>query len=126
GGFAVAGTVTGDGVPGAAISLGGKGGKGGSGGAVNVSSGLGITTGGNDATAVLAQSIGGGGGNGGLAVAGDLAVDSVGFAVSIGGSGGDGGLGGAVVVNTSGGTITTAGDHSEGILAQSVGGGGGR
>ena len=74
-----------------------------------------ISTGGSNSRGILAQSIGGGGGNGG----GDL----LGI-VTIGGSGGSAGSGGTVSV-TIAGAINTTGANSEGILAQSIGGGGG-
>ena len=45
--------------------------------------------------------------------------------ISIGGSGGVAGNGGNVQVNDNSGTIDTFGDYAYGILAQSVGGGGG-
>jgi hypothetical protein len=70
---------------------------------------------GSNSTALFAQSIGGGGGDGGIVVGGLL---------SIGGRGGPGGNGGDVTV-TNTGNLTSIGDHSLGLTAQSVGGGGG-
>lgn len=113
-----------------AQSVGGGGGDGGdSGGLVSIggggsgtstASGVTVTnsgtiqTSGDSAHAILAQSVGGGGGNGG----------SSGGIVSIGGSGGSGGTGGTVdVTNT--GNLSTTGDDSTALFAQSVGGGGG-
>jgi hypothetical protein len=113
-------------------SFGGKGGTGGDiGGLVTVNNNANITTGGSDSAGIYAQSIGGGGGHGGSAVG-----VGVWASFAMGGSGGAGGDGGDVCVNANGGacsnalatgspTIKTAGDRSAGILAQSVGGGGG-
>jgi hypothetical protein len=96
------------------VGIGGKGGASGKGGDVNVTNNGSIETGGKQAQAVFAQSVGGGGGNG--AGAGGL--------VAIGGDGGAGGAGFAVnVTNT--GDLTTRGYDSYAIFAQSVGGGGG-
>ena len=83
-----------------------------------------ITTTGNHASAIFAQSIGGGGGKGGAA-AGAESGGKVGLTLTLGGTGGEGGDGGAVSVSTFG-TISTAGTDSIAILAQSVGGGGGQ
>ncbi|TDH38124.1 hypothetical protein E2A64_03070 [Pseudohoeflea suaedae] len=104
------------------ISLGGSGDAGGSGGRVAVDNSVTLKTIGDNSTAILAQSIGGGGGNGGLSVA--AAAGGAAATVSIGGNGGAGGTGGEVTV-TNTGQITTAGDYSYGIAAQSIGGGGG-
>ena len=96
------------------VALGGQGSGGGHGGAVTILNSGVLETHGPYADGILAQSIGGGGGNG---------AGSGGF-VSIGGSGSATGNGANVSVQNSGG-IVTAGDHSNAILAQSVGGGGG-
>ncbi|AEB08120.1 autotransporter outer membrane beta-barrel domain-containing protein [Desulfobacca acetoxidans] len=106
----------------ATVGLGGQGGSGGAGGPVQVDSGSAITTTGNNAHALLAQSVGGGGGTGGFNVSGGVSVGSA--AVSLGGAGGDGGHGGQVTVNSAG-DLSTAGDNAWGVSAQSVGGGGG-
>ena len=130
GGFSFAGTVS---VPtgnsfSLAASLGGFGGSGGDAGKVTVASTGIISTKGNNADGVVAQSIGGGGGNGGLSLAGtfnfasDNNVPSI--TASVGGSGGAGGAGKDVSVMRIGDTVTV-GDKSVGIFAQSVGGGGG-
>ena len=99
------------------LSVGGSGGAAGNGGDVVVNVTGGITTNGNGASAIVAQSIGGGGGIGG---------DTTGATLSIGvsGSGGGAGNGGNVSVNN-GGAITTVGANADGIFAQSIGGGGG-
>jgi hypothetical protein len=104
------------------IGVGGQSGATGNGGAVSVTLGGSVTTYGNGAHAVFAQSVGGGGG-----VAGDFgtAVNTV-TSVGVGATGSSGGTGngGTVTVGASG-TIVTNGQNAYGILAQSVGGGGG-
>ncbi len=123
-------------------SVGGSGGVAGSGGAVNVSKNGGdISTSGAFAPGIQAQSIGGGGGNGGWSVDATLGslnitsptTNNVSVSASVGGSGGSGNLGGAVTVTNKADStknllpsdISTQGDSSYGIFAQSVGGGGG-
>ncbi|MHA7776952.1 autotransporter outer membrane beta-barrel domain-containing protein [Roseibium sp. M-1] len=106
--------------------IGGSGGASGNGGAVSVSGDwLSASTQGDDAFALIAQSIGGGGGTGG---AGSSEAsdndDSHNLRLSLGGNGGDSGNGGTVTIDT-GVTIKTIGDRAYGILAQSIGGGGG-
>lgn len=88
-----------------------------------------------DSYGILAQSIGGGGGAGGSAVAQSVAlpvpldedtVFAIGSAVAVGASGGGGGLGQEVDVTLSGNSLVrTNGQGSHGVLAQSIGGGGG-
>ena len=100
------------------VTLGGTSGAGGDGGTASAKlTGTGsITTEGNYANGIMAQSVGGGGGSGGLAAG----------LVSLGASGGSAGAGKAVtVVTDAGSSILTKGDYSYGILAESVGGGGG-
>ncbi|SDX34582.1 hypothetical protein SAMN05444336_104365 [Albimonas donghaensis] len=87
-----------------------------------------ITTTGAHSIGALAQSIGGGGGTGGMATANEVGV-GFSLGVAVGGDGGAGGAGGAASVtlakNT---TITTGADDltdSHGVVAQSIGGGGG-
>ena len=139
GGFAISGSLsTGGGAE--ANATGGAGAGGGNAGLVMVTSGGAIVTGatingsgqvvasggGQGSVAILAQSIGGGGGNGGFA--GGLALGIGGDATtnSTGGSGGHAGDAGNVTVTTlAGSTVLTYGDNAAGILAQSVGGGGG-
>ncbi|MHA1108998.1 MAG: hypothetical protein ACTSQV_07770, partial [Alphaproteobacteria bacterium] len=102
---------------------------------VNLQSASDIVTFGNDSHAIVAQSIGGGGGSGGFSVSGALSAGPV-VGVSIGGGGGSGSNGGDVRVGVVDfdevraespliGNISTSGDHAYGLLAQSVGGGGG-
>ncbi|PZQ50048.1 MAG: hypothetical protein DI556_08210 [Rhodovulum sulfidophilum] len=133
----VAGSKTGL-LDGLSIAIGGDGGANGGGGPVTVTT---STTGGaadgsiltqsHRSIGILAQSIGGGGGivktlstdanNGGGA---DPTGDTFDLGMTFGGSGGAGGAGGTVAV-TAGGAITTRGRDAHGILAQSIGGGGG-
>ncbi|BCG73009.1 outer membrane autotransporter barrel domain-containing protein [Mesorhizobium sp. 113-1-2] len=123
GGFSVAGTFT-TGALGASVAVGGSGGSGQSAGEVTVTSTGNIQTHGDQSIGILAQSVGGGGGNGGFAGAGAITLQGVSAAVGLGGSGAGGGSAKTVRV-TSTGDITTYGDQAIGILAQSVGGGGG-
>ncbi len=103
------------------IGIGGSGGGGGVGGAVtaNFTEGNTVSTQGDMAFGLFAQSVGGGGGNGGNA-----SVATAGVALVIGGTGGSGGNGGSVDL-TSAGNITTSGTKAIGVLGQSIGGGGG-
>ena len=121
------------------VSLGGKGGAAGEGGLVNVTQAGSVTTRGDWAQGVFAQSVGGGGGKGGTSVSNTAgAIAALNFA--IGGSGGAGGSGQAVTVTlnpgstiSTGQTVTdpstgaanTYGYGAFGLLAQSIGGGGG-
>ena len=99
------------------LSLGGFGGASGNGGEVTVTNDAALQTDGDQASAIIAQSIGGGGGNGGGT---GLSV------ISVGGYGGSNGDGGNVSVTDSPtATILTLGEGSGGVFAQSVGGGGG-
>ena len=107
------------------VGIGGKGGPGGYAGAVNVVSSGGITTYGDGSYAIIAQSIGGGGGVGGDTVNAAGSGSTLDLTVGIGGAGGNGNYGGAVTVTNSG-DIVTYGNNALGILAQSIGGGGGR
>lgn len=107
------------------VSMGGMGGEGGVGKDVrvnNLASGV-ITTRGNNAYGIFAQSVGGGGGAAGAGST-EGESDSVVVTATIGGIGGEGNEGGYVEVNNDG-RIETFGFLSHGIFAQSVGGGGG-
>jgi uncharacterized protein with beta-barrel porin domain len=86
-----------------------------------------LNTQGANATAVLAQSIGGGGGWGGSAASSGSGNSTANLNLALGGTGGGGGAGGGVTVavGTSDSTISTAGLNAFGVLAQSIGGGGG-
>ncbi|MFC3638907.1 autotransporter outer membrane beta-barrel domain-containing protein [Camelimonas fluminis] len=122
-------TIVQDGVPIAdtwsvRLAIGGSGGRGGSGGLTLVSNEGSVTTHGENARGILAQSIGGGGGSGGGFLS--LGTSERSSSLNIGGSGGSGGNGGVVnVVNARSGRIETHDGGSAGIFAQSVGGGGG-
>ncbi|NYT35816.1 autotransporter outer membrane beta-barrel domain-containing protein [Allopusillimonas soli] len=105
-------------------AVGGSGSSGGSGGQVTVDVGTNISTIGEYALGVVAQSVGGGGGNGGSTLA--ISPGEPVATASIGGSAGAAGSGGKVTVqSTMDGTISTSGDGSIAVLAQSLGGGGG-
>jgi hypothetical protein len=118
-----------------ATSVGGSGGSGNTAGSVDVQSSSSIVTQGDDSQGIFAQSVGGGGGNGGFSAAISASAGSKGLAgvsFSLGGDGGTGGdslndpvTGVAVDVTSTGSWITTSGEGSQGIFAQSVGGGGG-
>lgn len=112
----------------AGISVGGNGGSGSTSGNVLVTNDGAIQTLGNMAHGIFAQSIGGGGGNGGTAISRNVIlakdINRLSPLVAIGGKGGSGENAGDVVVNNTG-TIRTEGENSHGILAQSIGGGGG-
>ena len=112
----------------AAVAVGGQGGAAGDSNTVTVTNTANITTIGDASHGIEAQSIGGGGGKGGdassMAVALALKTSSIAVNVSVGGAGGAAGNGGAVTI-TDGGAISTIGQRSYGIFAQSVGGGGG-
>jgi hypothetical protein len=121
------------------FAMGGNGGTGGDGGEVEVvlgdntpdsySNPTSIKTYGDYANGVVAQSIGGGGGNAGFGSSSSQAFSttySLNFNVTLGSSGGTGGEGGEVTVDLyAGDGITTYGSGAIGIMAQSVGGGGG-
>ena len=106
------------------IAIGGAGGSGGNGGAVNVNNDAIITTDGDAAHGIFAQSVGGGGGTAGNVERALSSSLDIGLGLDFGRSGGGAGDGGTVTV-TSGGSITTRGADAYGIFAQSVGGGGG-
>lgn len=109
-------------------SVGGDGGSGAQANLARVSnSGL-LATFGDNASAIVAQSVGGGGGIAGsgnnTAEIDDQAKYGLTFSLALGGHGGKGGQGNFVTVANMGG-IATSGDGSSGVLAQSIGGGGG-
>ena len=107
-------------------NFGGAAGGGGTSGAVSVISDGSILTSGRMADGIVAQSIGGGGGRGGSAHSVSGAGSEIGadVQVALAGHGGAGSKAGAVSVNSFG-SVTTLGTNSTGIMAQSVGGGGG-
>jgi hypothetical protein len=129
GGFNISAVIAGAGATagGASVGLGGAGGGGGGGGAVIAMLTGSAHTQGNNATAVVAQSVGGGGGNGGFNVSGSITgsgANAGGVAVGLGGSGGGGGASGQTTLTVIGDTLTE-GHDSGGVLAQSIAGGGG-
>ncbi|MBC7047301.1 hypothetical protein G6O52_25580, partial [Salmonella enterica subsp. enterica serovar Heidelberg] len=97
------------------VTIGGNGSAASTGGTVTITNTGSVTTLRNNATAIFAQSVGGGGGDGGT---------TGGVLLTIGGKGASGGNAGLVTVNHSG-NIGTGGNDSNGIFAQSIGGGGG-
>ncbi|WP_428927749.1 hypothetical protein [Marinibacterium sp. SX1] len=115
------------------MSVGGKGGSGGNGNTATatLNGSSTISTGGEGAHGILAQSVGGGGGDGGSgsSLSGSLSVPnttSVDLSVALGGAGGSGGSANKVTVDMNDSTaIGTYGDNANGIVAQSIGGGGG-
>ncbi|TNB46686.1 autotransporter outer membrane beta-barrel domain-containing protein [Martelella lutilitoris] len=109
------GDNTGSGAIGGIGGSGKSGGDGSDGGTVSVQNYGALTTYGADAHGIVAQSIGGGGGTG---------RNKSGLFVAVGGDGGNGGDGNEVTI-TSGADITVSGDYAAGIVAQSIGGGGG-
>ena len=104
-------------IHGFSLAIGGQNGTSGAGGNVNVFASGPITTSGLDAHAILAQSVGGGGG---MAVGGQINLAQEGTA---GGARGDGGI--VKIQLQPGAQISTSGAGAFGILAQSIGGGGG-
>jgi len=125
-GFSVAGGLSCSPLADLALTFGSNGGFGGNAGDVSINNGPGsiIITIGSDSQAILAQSLGGGG-NGAFSVAGDLTLGGVGVGLSFGSNGGSGGNGGAVTITDAGAYLGTSGERAAGILAQSIGGGGG-
>src|SRR5690606_8975156 len=109
---------------------GGDGGSSGAGGRVSLTNSGTIETEGKGSTALIAQSVGGGNAKEAFQ-AGQLVPESAtgggaggGSFIGSGGDGGTGGDGGLVEV-TNAGNLVTKGDDAYGLLAQSVGGGGG-
>jgi hypothetical protein len=103
------------------VSIGGTGGLGGAGGVASANlSSVKITTSGDGAHGIVMQSVGGGGGNAGNAGSTGLFVS-----VALGGTAGDGGAGGNTSANLTNTTISASGTKAAGLIAQSVGGGGG-
>lgn len=109
------------------LKVGGLGSGGGDGGDVTITNSGSISTFGDGAMGIYAQSVGGGGGTGGDVELGfSESFDSTTFGVGVvdAESGGDGGTGGAITI-TEAGKITTTGENAHGVWAQSVGGSGG-
>ena len=103
----------------------GGGGNGGNGGDVTVINKGSITTLGADSVAILAQSVGGGGGSSLFSI-GQWTNSVTSDIIALGSSGsGSQGAQGTVTIDISGGTTNSTGDLSYGLLAQSIGAGGG-
>ncbi len=119
GGFAISGSGGGF-----SVAVGGGGGAGGNAGTVDVVMSGSISTQGEEAYGIFAQSVGGGGGSGGFGIVGSYGGSGIGVNLGLGGSGGVGGTSETVTVDIDG-TINTSGLRAHGIMAQSVGGGGG-
>ncbi|MBS7789746.1 hypothetical protein KTR66_07060 [Roseococcus sp. SDR] len=112
------------------LGLGGTGANGGSGGQINASiTGSSITTYGDYANGLVAQSVGGGGGNAGYGSSTTQGFGSTRVLhanIGVGGQSSDGGSGGNISITTDATTlIQTFGASAVGMLAQSIGGGGG-
>jgi uncharacterized protein YhjY with autotransporter beta-barrel domain len=123
GGFSVAsGASSDDTTPNLSLSAGGKGAAAGNGGDVTVSHSGAVQTFGVGAFGLVAQTVGGGGGRGGASA--DQNASALSFGVSLGGGGGASGDGGKAEIDLAG-SVATTGKHAVGVLAQSVGGGGG-
>ena len=104
------------------FAVGGEGANGVNGASVGVSLQSTVETFGFGSDGLAAQSIGGGGGKGG-----DASGSSVGLNYVVGGSAGGGGAGFDVALTSQQGSkILTHGAHAPGLLAQSIGGGGGQ
>src|SRR5690606_11188179 len=119
---------------GVSIAIGGSGSGGGNGGSICMGNAgacgnaspqaMTLTTRGDYSPGIVAQNIGGGGGSGGSVTNFGLASFA---ALQLGGSAGAGGHAGAegTSIEYTNLNILTGGSHSAGILAQSIGGGGG-
>ena len=111
------------------VALGGQGGSGNTGATATASNSGIVTTAGEGAYALVAQSVGGGGGIGGDSTAASYSGGSspgltVSFSLAVGGSGGSGATAGSASIDNSG-LLLTYGADAYGVFAQSVGGGGG-
>ncbi|HYG07073.1 MAG TPA: autotransporter outer membrane beta-barrel domain-containing protein [Stenotrophomonas sp.] len=116
---------------GGTVTIGGRVANDGGGGEVDAyNTGGVISTQGDASAGIFAQSVGGGGGHGAM-TASSYATGGTPLALTLGGDGGSTGDGGQIVVmhaigaNGQSSYINTAGNDSVGVLAQSVGGGGG-
>uniref|UniRef100_UPI001C441309 autotransporter outer membrane beta-barrel domain-containing protein n=1 Tax=Variovorax sp. dw_308 TaxID=2721546 RepID=UPI001C441309 len=108
----------------ASLALGANGANGGAAGTVTAANAAGasIITSGIMAHGMVGQSIGGGGGDAGIQ--GNTGGALANLSVVVGGSGGASGAGGAVTLDNEG-AVQTQGSYASGMVAQSVGGGGG-
>lgn len=112
------------------VSLGGFGSAAGDGQDVIINNDGILRTFGKNSSAIVAQSIGGGGGDGGASNGGVESKDNTTTVkeafVAIGGNGAHAGNAGQVHITNNAELIYTESDSSKGILAQSIGGGGGQ
>ena len=109
-----------------ALAMGGSAAAGGQGFSVNATNNGSIVTLGDGAHGITAQTIGGGGGRaGGAAASSNGAISAQVASGGTGGNGGDTFYNGSNSQVTNGGSILTFGADATGILAQSIGGGGG-
>lgn len=83
-----------------------------------------VATSGVSSPGLMAQSIGGGGGNGGFAITASAAEGAT-LTATFGATGGEGGNGQDVYAAVAGVPILTMGSDSPGLVAASIGGGGG-
>src|SRR5690606_13046222 len=118
------GRAYGGGGVGVILAVGGAPGAGGPGSTVTVRHTGDITTSGVDSAGIFAQSIGGGGGDVATNLVRGTTTGGT-ISVTLGRIGGTGGAGGDVTV-ASDGIVTTLGDRSVGLYAQSVGNRGGK
>ncbi|WP_041277900.1 autotransporter outer membrane beta-barrel domain-containing protein [Desulfotalea psychrophila] len=105
--------------------MGADGQYGGTGGNVTVNSKTDATTDGDHADGILVQSIGGGGGQSSNVIDANVGGEFSQFVGNQGSSAGTAGSAGAVWVQTDS-TVETKGDNALGVVAQSIGGGGGK
>lgn len=122
GGISMGTGVTADLIASSTISLGGSGGDGGVGSTASIWNDGNISTIGAFSAGLLAQSIGGDGGIGGVGVG--ESASAIAPSQTLGGNGGAGSFAGTASIYSTG-SVTTSGDNSVGILAQSIGGSGG-
>ncbi len=111
----------------AVATVGGTGSGGGDGGKVTITNSGSITTAGDGAVGIFAQSVGGGGGSAGdveKGFAGSWDNLNIGVGVGIQEDSGIGGDGGDISATISG-RISTSGELAHGLILQSVGGSGG-
>ena len=107
----------------AAFTLGMSGGSG-SGNQVTINSSNSVSTAGDNAIGVFAQSVGGGGGNAGSSSStSSTNSGNTSVSMALGGSGASGNGGAVSITNTS--SVSTSGTNSIGVFGQSIGGGGG-
>ena len=151
GGVGAEGTVDNTTTIGLGGGLSGDGGSAGEGYTVDIEDSGTLWTAGDDAYAILAQSIGGGGGAAGAGCSNSAQIgpqgnsaslclgnsqvgvtvstapwnDASDFTITLGGASGTSGNGGEVEIDKTAGSVVTTGARASAIVAQSIGGGGG-